>query len=548
MRGVECESGIVLEARGRTVILLTRNGEFRRATVAGRVPDIGEEIAIPSRNATFALHSIFEWPAFRAAAVAALVLIVFILAGVPGYNLPVWLKFRGAWRTPPAPGIAVYVSVDINPSIELALDASTVVIQARSFNEDGEKLLGRARVVGKKATEAIEVLTDRAIDDNFIGGREPGGIILLAVTPQGAPGAAPGSRGSKADLNPEVLGEELRRAAGLVLARRGVQVASIETLTVDRASRDEAVRKGLSAGRLALVTRAREAGIRIGIEDVRRGRIGDVMAHAGVNLHDLLAASDSAPGMIRDGGGPGWDGKEPAGPAEPHPRPPVVAIFMKTGSDGTPRNKGVANGPSTGAAKVNGTAAGHPASAGVGNGVKAQPESPESKSEPSGIAGLRLSGSGDEPGMGPGAGQGQGESGDSNAHGGPVMLASASDVSVTKGAGIATAPNSNSNPDSSGVKTKGLRVSGLSLSKEARVSQGGAATDIAGDIAVDKDNDKYNDKNDKYIEGKSIENNGQDKGEAKDKDKDKGENKNKDSMDKNTGDTGEGDKDKVKSD
>ncbi|HHV63316.1 MAG TPA: anti-sigma factor domain-containing protein [Firmicutes bacterium] len=558
MRGVERESGIVLETKGRTVILLTRNGEFRRAAIAGRVPDIGEEIAIPrSEIYAHARDAIFRWPAFRVAAVAVVALVAFILSRTLGHDLQGWFKSRGTVQAPPA--IVAYVSVDINPSVELALDASTVVVRTRSFNKDGEKLLAAANVVGKKATEAVEVLTEKAIDEHFIDNRSPGGIILLAVTPSGG-------------ANLDDLGEELRRSAGLVLARRGVQVASIEALTVDKACRDEAARKGLSAGRFALVEKAREAGLRIGIEDVRGGRIGDVMAHAGVNLHDLLAASKSAFVALHDEGKPGGVMHSPAGP-----RPPEVAIFMKTRTSvaGVPKDpvaggiKGMKGAPAIkDAPAIKGARAAPGSEAGVEIGrmagpspakemrltlsglktppplgrtnqpaavVHPDPASTEIDRKPgsTGVAGLSLTGG--KPGSGPGQGAGQEQQpGDSPAH--TVTLASAPGaigIGATKGARMGVTPGqaemveraekdlqAEAGPESDvlpGGESKGLKVSDLTLSKAAGMS---IKDNNNQDKGEDNDKDKGKDQADKA----------KDKNESKDESKDKVE----------------GDKDKVK--
>lgn len=53
-----------------------------------------------------------------------------------------------------------YVSIDVNPSIELELNRIDRVISARAFNEDGERILECVSVDGKHYTDAIDALVE----------------------------------------------------------------------------------------------------------------------------------------------------------------------------------------------------------------------------------------------------------------------------------------------------------------------------------------------------------------------------------------------------
>lgn len=53
-----------------------------------------------------------------------------------------------------------YISIDINPSVELALNRLDNVVKASAYNEDGEKLLKQIDLTGKKYTEAIDDLLE----------------------------------------------------------------------------------------------------------------------------------------------------------------------------------------------------------------------------------------------------------------------------------------------------------------------------------------------------------------------------------------------------
>lgn len=61
-----------------------------------------------------------------------------------------------------------YVTIDINPSIELIVTPREKVIYANPLNEDGEVLLLNLNLIGLNVTEAIELILDEAINLGFI--------------------------------------------------------------------------------------------------------------------------------------------------------------------------------------------------------------------------------------------------------------------------------------------------------------------------------------------------------------------------------------------
>lgn len=63
------------------------------------------------------------------------------------------IGFTSWWNRP-----AAYISMDMNPSIELAVNARDVVVATNAINEDGETLLASASLVGKKCDVALEEL------------------------------------------------------------------------------------------------------------------------------------------------------------------------------------------------------------------------------------------------------------------------------------------------------------------------------------------------------------------------------------------------------
>jgi hypothetical protein len=61
-----------------------------------------------------------------------------------------------------------YVTIDINPSIDLTVNEKDKVIDANALNEDGELLLLELDLIGESYDDAIEMILDKAIDLGFI--------------------------------------------------------------------------------------------------------------------------------------------------------------------------------------------------------------------------------------------------------------------------------------------------------------------------------------------------------------------------------------------
>ena len=61
-----------------------------------------------------------------------------------------------------------YVSIRINPEIELVLDENKNVVAVNAINEDGELVLCELDLIGLSAEEAVEMITSKAVELGFI--------------------------------------------------------------------------------------------------------------------------------------------------------------------------------------------------------------------------------------------------------------------------------------------------------------------------------------------------------------------------------------------
>ncbi len=64
----------------------------------------------------------------------------------------------GGWQMVCAP--VAYVSIDVNPSVELELNRLDRVLSATAYNPDGERVLDGLDLVGRSYTDAVDTLLD----------------------------------------------------------------------------------------------------------------------------------------------------------------------------------------------------------------------------------------------------------------------------------------------------------------------------------------------------------------------------------------------------
>ncbi|MBT2649502.1 anti-sigma factor domain-containing protein [Bacillus sp. ISL-34] len=125
------KKGVILSVNKRFVTLLTPEGEFLKTKRQERVYEVGEEITFsPAKQKfTFAFsnfHSSFKKTAVLS--IASTFLILFSI--LPSY-------FSGP--------VSAYMTIDVNPSIELELDDDLEVLKLTGLNEDGKLVIGQLK-------------------------------------------------------------------------------------------------------------------------------------------------------------------------------------------------------------------------------------------------------------------------------------------------------------------------------------------------------------------------------------------------------------------
>ncbi|MEY8391788.1 hypothetical protein AALA98_10510 [Lachnospiraceae bacterium 45-W7] len=75
-----------------------------------------------------------------------------------------------------------YVSIDVNPSVELALNRFDRVVSAKAYNAEGEELLEGLSLEGKKYIEAIDAVVESEVMERYLAHQEE---IVFTVAADG---------------------------------------------------------------------------------------------------------------------------------------------------------------------------------------------------------------------------------------------------------------------------------------------------------------------------------------------------------------------------
>lgn len=240
--------GIVVETEGKSCIVLTPAGEFRRVPLAGRRVRLGEELALPEPAAKS-----------RAALRPWLLAACLFLAAVVG----LWYPLR--------PAVAYWVSLDLNPSLELGVNGRGQVIKVVAFDAAAEELLAGQKLKGQDAQQAVVDLLRRAAAMGFLAEAEA--VVVLTVA------------GGEKDL----AGEEtkLRQAVEATLAQLA-PTSQVVATTLDPAAHAAARQLGLSAGRYAIWQALKQSGISLAPSELKAKNLGQIARENKKDLRALL--------------------------------------------------------------------------------------------------------------------------------------------------------------------------------------------------------------------------------------------------------------------
>ncbi|MGB9867302.1 MAG: anti-sigma factor domain-containing protein [Bacillota bacterium] len=242
--------GVLVESRGKHGVVLTPEGEFLRVRLANPSAQVGQEV------------DCWEVVDLRVPRLLAAVAAACLILGFGAW------AFVRSFAARPGPVLA-YVSLDINPSVQLGVDRRLTVREAEGLNQEGESLLLKAQVHGRNLRDALLTLVDAAVQDGYL--RESGENAVLITTVPGEQDGVP------VQILKDVrsIGDDIKRN----LAAKHVD-AVVESISGGQELKQKAKEMKVSPGRMAVALKALAEGIQVSEKQLREAPVTAMAGNA----------------------------------------------------------------------------------------------------------------------------------------------------------------------------------------------------------------------------------------------------------------------------
>jgi hypothetical protein len=249
------ERGIVVKITCRSYVAVTPDGDFREVPLpqSGMVR-IGQEISLSSRKKSL--------PYLRYFMAAASFLVIMM---------------TGQLYMASTPQAAAYMTVDINPSIELAVSEKGVVLSGSGLNSDGERILSEVKVKGCNLDQAVGLIVTQAIADNYMT-KSDENVILTTLT------VAEGS-------DPLVDLEFVYKAIKTSMDSGGI-ASEVIIETVNPEMRREAAASGISAGRLLLQKKTDQKSMSVNANEISTMNLDRIERDNKLSITEMLGGGN----------------------------------------------------------------------------------------------------------------------------------------------------------------------------------------------------------------------------------------------------------------
>ncbi len=212
------KKGVILSVNKRFVTLLTPEGEFLKTKRQEREYEVGEEITFSPAKQKFTLafsniHSSFKKTAVLS--IASTFLILFSI--LPSY-------FSGP--------VSAYMTIDVNPSIELELDDDLEVLKLTGLNEDGKLVIGQLKDWKGKDIKAV---TNRIVETTKRFGYLKGNKQIVVST-------------TLMEKNKE-LDKNLKEEIKEISEQDNVSKTKMKVIQATKSDRKQAREQGISTGK-----------------------------------------------------------------------------------------------------------------------------------------------------------------------------------------------------------------------------------------------------------------------------------------------------------
>ncbi len=251
---IEKKKALVFTLDGGVVFIKPRLGLF-----------VGQQITF-SRKELVQQRPIKLYVALPTAVAAVLIVAMVVMSFMGGGFLPVQKTGQ----------CAAFIALDINPSVQFRIDGDGAVISADALNEDGRSLLAGLRLAGKPVNTAVDEALKRARELGYL--QDESGVVLVA--------------GALNDDNTDIYTSRSAYQAKLQTILREMNNsggADVLAFYIDDSTvKQKADRSGISLGRELLREYAEQNNIEVDDDEIRSGRIADLLDKIGDSAANCL--------------------------------------------------------------------------------------------------------------------------------------------------------------------------------------------------------------------------------------------------------------------
>lgn len=155
-----------------------------------------------------------------------------------------------------------YLSLDINPSVEIGVNAFDKVVKVKGINDDGNKILANVHIKGSNVTVAVSTLVYSAVDYGFIADDGSSVVSLTSETDDSKTAAK--------------LESDAETGANQALEESDTTATVIKD-NVALARRDQARALGISPGKLNLINKLQKVDPTATVDEYKDASVKDIM-------------------------------------------------------------------------------------------------------------------------------------------------------------------------------------------------------------------------------------------------------------------------------
>ncbi len=239
--------GILMSIEGNHGLILTSDGMFEKVPLPKENSvAIGEEVTIDKKG--------FRVPKSWLSIAAACLLLV----GLVG----IWSV--GGTKS----AVAAYVSFDINPSLEAKVNADLKVVALKPMDSDGKRLISAIHYTNKMPLSTLSKEVADALDKEGYFNNQPQMVVSTTFT------------NAVHSSNQQSLEDKIKQSVQPLTSQKDFAShhGSVQMLVSSNQNRQDAVKKGLTAGKYALYLRVKHVSPMLTLDQAKRMTVKELLA------------------------------------------------------------------------------------------------------------------------------------------------------------------------------------------------------------------------------------------------------------------------------